>query len=1058
MKKTLKSTLPLLLILCISALLMLTSCGGSEVTEAYITNSNLPRTTYVEGQELDLSTGYLTVVRGKEESNIPFSAEGIVVSGYDSNTLGEQTVTVSYGEAVTTFTVKVVPRIIAENFETKYFVGDSFNYSAGRIKVATDDGKTTNVNFNDSKVSVSFDSATAGKKTVTVTYTNGSTSYDYSFEITVYEASNVEYTPPKKTDYLSHINKIEDKDVKDGFFNVTSSDGKLTKVVPVTAAMVKGYDPSAATIENRENALVQALTIEYLGNTYDYSINIYFSDVSVVNYYANGTLKDLNLSGKLTAAQNNAAFEAISSLLKLSSSDKALISSNAINTVVAAAAVGVTDLFMTELNTCRFAFSMNELGEVGLVGASYEATKEALDKLTDPASDLNAYVGILRTLISDDYKSVSVTSSEKVSDIVIVYSKDMENLLLPVLDHLVTVHEILSDIPRNWTNETLKDYGTDILDAVIEIKKSEFYRKGFGTFYTQVLSKWRAENDLLELIYSYFLYVYDGSEDYMQNNLFGYFPMPGMLEELYEQLMTTYNMQVTYYQNQQGDMWLADLSRYATSYFLTLDYAEAVKTSGNTLWVDLYNAYTMDYVIASYTSAQNFGFQYHAGAMIDSDNFKLIWQQYYMVLQLYLTNKLDAAEHESLVFAMFDTFQSMTPGEVFGFLSSLNLCYGSARGSAPVLYLDFEEHLEANIFATVLREYYCTYLTEANVSIFADLLLAIESAALFGENDEALVNFVGFMELVNDAYSKLTNEADKENFEKYLGKSYSKYLDIYKRILGEYEEKPTDDELALIAQLREDLARYEEIYLHIMSLPQSAIKNSHYFLLYSAYAKATTTYNAIVKNASKAALTVLYTEGFVFFDGSNTVGKTYYLIDRETTLMLQSTAAVEKDGKIIPVSHWSALNEYGLLEIYVEMGDLLYFVLVDKTAVPDAAKLNALSAKIAALDDFSAKLFMLFGADSAYYSAKCSYLEVALKDDAAAQSVATALSEASALFEDYCAYPTIEIYKTDFLEAMEKITAAYKALSDEQKKALSEVYDFYFEAYEELSSQEQEMN
>ena len=113
MKKTLKYTLPLFLILCISALLMLSGCGGSEVTEAYITNSNLPRTTYVEGQDLDLSEGYLTVVRGGEETNIPFSAEGIAVSGYDKNTLGEQTVTVSYGEAVTTFTVKVVPRIVA---------------------------------------------------------------------------------------------------------------------------------------------------------------------------------------------------------------------------------------------------------------------------------------------------------------------------------------------------------------------------------------------------------------------------------------------------------------------------------------------------------------------------------------------------------------------------------------------------------------------------------------------------------------------------------------------------------------------------------------------------------------------------------------------------------------------------------------------------------------------------------------------------------------------------------------------------------------------------------
>ena len=120
MKKTLKYTLPLFLILCISALLMLSGCGGSEVTEAYITNSNLPRTTYVEGQDLDLSKGYLTVVRGGEETNIPFSAEGIAVSGYDKNTLGEQTVTFTYEGKATTLKVNVVRRMVFKGIIAKY--------------------------------------------------------------------------------------------------------------------------------------------------------------------------------------------------------------------------------------------------------------------------------------------------------------------------------------------------------------------------------------------------------------------------------------------------------------------------------------------------------------------------------------------------------------------------------------------------------------------------------------------------------------------------------------------------------------------------------------------------------------------------------------------------------------------------------------------------------------------------------------------------------------------------------------------------------------------------
>ena len=121
MKNKIKLTLSLLFILCITAVIMLTGCGKKEITDAYITNSNLPRTSYVVGQELDLSKGYLTVIRGGEEANIPFTAEGVSVSGYEKDKIGEQTVTVSYDAVITTFTVKVIPRVAVENYETKYF-------------------------------------------------------------------------------------------------------------------------------------------------------------------------------------------------------------------------------------------------------------------------------------------------------------------------------------------------------------------------------------------------------------------------------------------------------------------------------------------------------------------------------------------------------------------------------------------------------------------------------------------------------------------------------------------------------------------------------------------------------------------------------------------------------------------------------------------------------------------------------------------------------------------------------------------------------------------------
>ena len=1054
MKNKIKILSALIFIICITALIMLSGCGDKEITDAYITNSNLPRVDYVEGQELDLSTGYLTLIRGGEEANIPFTAEGVSVSGYDKNKIGEQTVTVSYGEISTSFTVKVIPRIVAENYETKYFINDTLNLNLGRLRIANDDGKTFNVNLNSPFVSVvSFDSSTPGTKTVTVRYEKDSVSYDCQFNVTVYEASSVEISLPKKAVYSSHKEKIEDADVNDGFFTITYADGKLTKIVPLTAAMIKGYDTSKVTIDNREIGYPQTLTIEYLGASAEYPITILFSGVSVVEYYANGALKDLDLSGKLSDDMNAAALLAISELLDLSLADRAMLSEDTIKTVVSAAAVSVTDLFMQKLDSHRLAFAMGDDGQLLLVGANYEATAAALNDFVDPTSDLNVYVTILRELIAD-FSDINVTANEKVSDVVLVYQKEMEDILVPVLQHLVDVHELLANVPDNWTVETLAPYGTDIIDAVIEIKRSEYYKNGLGVFYTDVLSKWRTKNDLLELVYSYFLYVYDGAADFMQSSLFGNFPMPGTLEDLYESINTTYEMQVYFYQNQNGDAWLADLSRYATSYFLTLDFANSIKQSNNKLWIDIYEKYSMDYVLASYTSAQNFGFLYHTGAMVDSEAYMTLWGQYYGVLQLYLTNNLNATTHKQLITAMFDTFQSMSPSEVFGFLSSLNLKYGDSRGASPVLYLDFETKQEANIFATVLREYYSTYLTEANVPIFANLLMAIESAALFGENEEALANFAYIMEAVIDAYSKLTNPADKANFDEYLGESYKKHLDIYKRITGDESlTKPSAAELELIAKLRGEVKKYEEIYTYLSTLSAADVTEAHYVLLYSAFARATETYKSILATGSDAALTVLFTEGCVFFEQSSTLEKVYYLIDKETTLMMQSSAgAIEKDGKIVLASYWDILAEYGLMGIYSDMTELMYFALIDNTVLPEAARLDSIKAKIAALDEFGSMLFSYIGADLAYYSAKCTYLQSALAGDTAALGVANALAEAALKYESYVFSQGNETYKAEFLSAMEAIAASYAALSEAQKTAVSEVYDFFYSAYTEIKA------
>jgi len=276
----------LVVMLCILSLATLSGCGGEEVSELFISTKDAPRATYVAGQELDLSTGKLTYILNGEESDLPLTAEGVSVSGYNKNQLGEQTVTVSYMEMTAEFKVNVIPRIKAESFETKYFIEDEFDKSKGKLVVARDDGTTFSVNMSNDKVSlVSFDSATAGEKEVKVKYSAGSADYECTFKVNVYGIASVTLKTPDKISYQSHDTEL---DFSGGYLNVKSTEESLSKFVPLTNpnVQVNGFDISQATKEHMETPLKQTITITYGGQTFTYDISITYSGVSLVNDFA----------------------------------------------------------------------------------------------------------------------------------------------------------------------------------------------------------------------------------------------------------------------------------------------------------------------------------------------------------------------------------------------------------------------------------------------------------------------------------------------------------------------------------------------------------------------------------------------------------------------------------------------------------------------------------------------------------------------------------------------------------------------------------------------------
>ena len=116
----------------LSAVLLLVGCGV-QVNQVYIKNDEKPQLVFVQGEELDLSGGKLTVETEKETLSLDLTSPEVSVTGYDKNTLGQQTLTVTYGDKSTTLKVTVVRRMVFEGCTVNYFVNESFDKAKGNI-------------------------------------------------------------------------------------------------------------------------------------------------------------------------------------------------------------------------------------------------------------------------------------------------------------------------------------------------------------------------------------------------------------------------------------------------------------------------------------------------------------------------------------------------------------------------------------------------------------------------------------------------------------------------------------------------------------------------------------------------------------------------------------------------------------------------------------------------------------------------------------------------------------------------------------------------------------
>ena len=239
-----------------------------------------------------------------------------MISGFDTTTLGEKSLTVSY-EGKTYSHAYSVRELRATNieietpFNTNYYTGSQLNISNGEILVTYENGKTEILAVTAEMIS-DFDTSEAGEFELTLTHAEYSIVIDYT--VSDAEVTTITVKSQFKTTYFVGDNL----NISGGEITVNYEDGK-SETVTITAEMI-------GETFNSETAGSKIMTITYKESTVEvpYRINaIELTSISLestldkVEYYEGD---DLDVTGgTIRLHYNNGSSEVIPITLEMTS-------------------------------------------------------------------------------------------------------------------------------------------------------------------------------------------------------------------------------------------------------------------------------------------------------------------------------------------------------------------------------------------------------------------------------------------------------------------------------------------------------------------------------------------------------------------------------------------------------------------------------------------------------------------------------------------------------------------------------------------------------------------
>lgn len=1040
----------LLLALVVLTALAVTACGGEESLS--VKEGRMPQLVHVQGEELNLSDGVLLYTNGDSSEDVAMNAEGVEVSGFDKNTLGEQTVTVKYGEATTTIKVTVVPRMTITDYTADYLIGDEFDAGNGTLKITRNDGTNFTVILKSNKVSVEgFDSSAAGDLNLTAKYTNGSTVYTCEFPVKVYAIDNITFKAPNKVAYNSHDGAL---DVSGGYFTLSGKDGTLKRDVPLTIDMVSGYN--IGLVNETNSPLTQQLTVTYGEKTDVYSVKLIYTDISLFKKNVVPLLSyNWEVSSEeeptLTAEQGTMALAMMEKYMDMSPAERAFITDEETLAMARAAMSYGFAAWAEEIQKYDNAFAI-EYGELVFKCESREALIAAIEGLADTTSPLYTYSPILLGMM-EMFAEENVNTDYLFSDYPVIENETYAGLTA-IFEYMLELDTLADEIGADWSEVGANVYADKIEAVYNSIVAGGYMDYTFREIFYYV-SYWRANDDLFEALYAYY---YGKSDTEAITNLSAV-RFPGKLEELYSYLVVALD-QI----NQRASYGVVDVSEFMYNYHMALRLTDEIAATDDELIKYLYENIAINAMLGvesdvglgfdtmlAYLRTVEGGFYYSSGALLGVEEYHTLMEKYMaIVIRLFEDEAYgDSDEYNADIEEMFSYYMNLSSSAQFNFLGTLNAFYG--MGLPPIAFEGSAEYEAFScVFINLINDYFkAKFATDLGKQLYIDLVVAVE---LYGQrytNETWLESFTARMDAIAAALAELSDE-DEAVFNTYLAAIYEKYVSIRADFiestvapdLGEWEDE---------FQALEDAVVDVEMFAMFINEGYT-----FYNLFFASFEKLTALSNSLLETAPPEIIAIYYNSPLYStnelgsrldpdadFSGVDEILWTYdYVISIYRGMYINYLLSFQ-DTSIYDV--YLENDMATLLENYAELV-WVYLNSPEDAEVPfNKEAVLALMKEFASRDAEGQMLFILMDEvqnNFFYYMALEAFIVQEYGEEGLLVDTVTKLIELEQLYVFYECYKDAETYE-EMKTALADLKELYAALSAEDPTAFADFEEIY---------------